>query len=119
MSNETAETSETRDVFEPVVVQSLHAGTQRLYRFDNGYGASVVRHEYSYGTELAVIRWDGSDFDLNYDTPLTNDVIGHLTESEVGDLLRRISKLTPDGREADSRTEIETPEPEQAGGEFR
>ncbi len=94
MSNETADPPETRDALEPVVVQSLHGGTQRLYRFDNGYGASVVRHAYSYGTELAVIRWNGGDFDLVYDTPISADVIGHLTESEVGDLLRRISKLT-------------------------
>lgn len=76
-------------------------GTQRLYRFDNGYGASVVRFPYSYGGdsglwELAVTEYHGEGTDsysLTYETEITNDVIGHLTEGEVDELLARIEAL--------------------------
>ena len=74
-------------------------GTQRIYRFPNGYGASVVRHERSYGGrqglfELAVL--DSSD-ELCYDTPITTNssVIGWLKPEQVDTLLDDISKLPP------------------------
>ena len=79
----------------------IPGGTQKIYRFKNGFGASVVRHEYSYGGdaglwELAVIKFDGDeddDFSLTYETPITEDVEGHLTESEVDELLKKIEAL--------------------------
>ena len=53
---------------------------QLIFKFDNGYGASVVRGPYTYGGdsglfELAVIKFDGNRHDLVYDTPITNDVL--------------------------------------------
>ena len=73
-------------------------GVQYRFRFENGYGASVVKHDGSYGRdqdlwELAVITWHDSEFSLNYDTEITDDVIGYLTDSEVQDLLKRIKDL--------------------------
>lgn len=73
-------------------------GTQRLYRFDNGYGASVVRFSGSYGNEyglweLAVIKWSGESYELTYDTPVTDDVIGWLSDDEVQDNLGKIRGL--------------------------
>jgi hypothetical protein len=78
-------------------------GLQRLYRFENGFGASVVQFFVgpmggSYGAELglwelAVIRWHGDDFRLTYDTSITDDVLGRLTEDEVQDYLRQIRDL--------------------------
>lgn len=70
------------------------AGYQWLFDFPNGYSASVVRGPYTYGGpeglwELAVMV----DGHLTYDTPITSDVIGHLTEAEVSDLLGRIRDL--------------------------
>jgi hypothetical protein len=63
--------------------------------FDNGYGASVVKHEFSYGGkddlyELAVLNKDG---ELTYETPITNDVIGYLREIDVTDVMEKIQQL--------------------------
>jgi hypothetical protein len=63
--------------------------------FDNGYGASVVSHNYSYGGnsglyELAVLGKDGK---LTYDTPITNDVVGCLSPEQVTEYLFRIQDL--------------------------
>jgi hypothetical protein len=63
--------------------------------FDNGYGASVVKHEFSYGGkdglyELAVLDADG---ELTYDTPITSDVIGYLREVDVTDVMEKIQQL--------------------------
>lgn len=81
------------------------AGAQVVHRFGNGYGASVVRGQYSYGGdqglfELAVLKFkgEGDSFDLCYDTPLTDDVIGYLTEADVDDLLTKIEALPPSQR---------------------
>ncbi len=70
-------------------------GYQLVYKFDNGYGASVVKHDFSYGGkkglyELAVLDNEGS---LCYNTGITEDVVGHLTMGEVDKLLVEISHL--------------------------
>lgn len=83
--------------------RSLHGGVQRLYRFENGYGASLVRHSGSYGGskglwEIAVIEWTDQygralDWDLCYSTLITEDVIGYLEEDQVNTILSFIEKL--------------------------
>ena len=70
-------------------------GVQHRFKFPNGFGASVVRHEYSYGGskglwELAVLDADGH---IAYDTPITDDVLGYLVDAEVTDALDRIAAL--------------------------
>jgi hypothetical protein len=74
-------------------------GIQYVFRFDNNYGASVVKHGISYGHEedlweLAVLRLctDGK-YHLCYDTEITDDVIGHLTDEEVRTYLGKIKEL--------------------------
>lgn len=108
-------------------------GVRYVFRFENNYGASVVKHLGSYGYdqdlwELAVVRFgkydelcvedfenhgyddeleelldamesdeDDEDEDdvyiLTYDTPITDDVEGHLTDEDVRNLLARIKEL--------------------------
>lgn len=75
-----------------------NGGIQTIYRFDNGYGASIVNHSYSYGTEMAVVRFNSSDledFSLCYDTGITNDVLGHLSPADIDRYLGLIEKLPP------------------------
>lgn len=71
---------------------------QWLFKFKNNYGASVVKHYGSYGFEndkfeLAVIYWDDKDFNLTYNTPITDDVIGYLTNEQVMEYLYKIKEL--------------------------
>jgi hypothetical protein len=63
-------------------------------KFINGYEASVVKSEHSYGGknglyELAIFK----DDEICYDTPITNDVIGYLTEDEVTEIFIKIQEL--------------------------
>jgi len=68
---------------------------QFIYKFDNGYGASLVWGPYAHGElEMAVLTFgsDGS-WDLCYDTPITDDVLGYLSYDEVEPLLDQIAAL--------------------------
>lgn len=72
---------------------------QYLFKFQNGYGASIVKRPGSYGYaenlwELAVIRYDDEgEYDLEYGTEITWDVVGYQTDEEIRDLLERIKNL--------------------------
>lgn len=63
--------------------------------FENGYGASVVKSEYTYGGskglfELAVLDTNGH---IIYDTPITDGVMGHLKEEDVSRIMKDIQEL--------------------------
>ena len=71
---------------------------QWRFKFDNGFGASVIKHEFSYGFEddlfeLAVLEWTGEYHGITYDTPITDNVIGYLTNDEVMNYLYQIKNL--------------------------
>ena len=76
----------------------LYDGVHFQIKFDNGYGASVVCHQFSYGGpkgkwELAVTDKNG---DIDYSTPITDDVIGWLPWEAVFSVLEKIAELPPE-----------------------
>jgi hypothetical protein len=89
-----------------VLERVINGGIQRGFKFENGFGASVVRHSFSYGGdrglwELAVVKFRDEDWDsssLTYMTDITDDVIGYLTWIEVEILLDKIKNLDEFGR---------------------
>jgi hypothetical protein len=76
-------------------VRDRNGGTQRRYKFPNGYGASVVCGPYTYGGSSGL--WELAVLDrhqhLTYDTPITDDVIGYLDAKAVTALLVQIAAL--------------------------
>ena len=73
---------------------NVNGGIQKIYKFPNGYGASVIKGPYTYGGkkglwELAVLKGE----ELCYDTDITSDVIGHLNDPEMDAVLRQIERL--------------------------
>jgi len=91
-------------------------GTQKIWRFKNGFGASVVRFAIpkllpnhpreeigSYGInqpnkwELGLIVFDGDNWELCYEIKRYDDVKGYLTPKEVEIellIIKNLSKLT-------------------------
>jgi hypothetical protein len=81
--------------FKTLPSNPLNEGIQFHFKADNGYGASIVQHSYSYGYEqglweLAVIGKEGQ---IDYTTPITDDVLGYLSEEEVNATLDKITAL--------------------------
>jgi hypothetical protein len=66
--------------------------------FDNGFGASIISNDVSYGGksglyEIAVLKGDN----IISTTDVTNDVVGWLDDNDVTRTLNAISKLDKDG----------------------
>ena len=79
-------------VFKQDIQRGLNAAK---VMFDNGYGASVIIGPHTYGGEdglyeLAVL---GKDKKLTYNTSVTDDVEGYLSEDDVTKLMEQIQKL--------------------------
>lgn len=79
-------------VFKP---HSIGNGVQAILKFDNKYGISVVKFNGSYGYskdlwEIAILD---KELDLCYSTPITDDVIGYLSDDEVTDIMKQIQTL--------------------------
>lgn len=69
-------------------------GYHRTYRYQNGYGASVVSNDASYGGkqglfEIAVMH----DDKLCYATDITDDVIGNQDHLDIANILAHIKAL--------------------------
>ena len=73
-------------------------GTRSTFFFDNGYGVSVItgpmfHTDVDHPYELAVLKGFVENSRLCYDTPVTDDVIGHLSESEISATMELVQKL--------------------------
>lgn len=73
-----------------------HLSMHLMVTFPNGYQASIVRGQYTYGGdeglfEIAVML----DGEIVYDTSVTDDVIGWLNDKDVIDVCKRIAALPP------------------------
>ena len=81
-------------------------GLHGLIFFENGYGVSVVRYKASYYVinyssytsndsewEVAVIYGTEKDWEISYNTHITDDVLGHLTEGEVDWVMIQVQEL--------------------------
>lgn len=72
-------------------------GYQYIFEFSNGYSASVIKNKHSYGGrqglwELAILDKDGN---IVYGSPISNDVIGYLGDTQVSYYLYKIADLPP------------------------
>lgn len=73
-------------------------GVQAKHFFDNGYGVSVIRSRHSYGGseglyEAAVLKGNDEEYEVYYETPITDDVLGHQNEEQIDYVLSDIQKL--------------------------
>ena len=73
------------------------SGTQWKFKFDNGYGASVINDGYGAEDGLYELAVLGPQGGLTYETPITDDVLGWLTEAEVAETLDKIAALPKGG----------------------
>lgn len=92
-------------------------GVQGLAFFPNGYGVSVVRFRIGgsgYGSytdnenewEVAILKGDAQEWSLTYETPISDDVMGRLSEDDVTDLMKRVQELPQ--ASGDSTKKVET-----------
>ena len=93
----------TNHINEYLVESHEHAGGIRgVYRFPNNYGASVVAgglvtaHRGEHYIEMAVLYFpseDNEEFELSYDTPITDDVVILKDEESLIRTLEEIKAL--------------------------
>jgi len=61
--------------------------------YENGYGISVINNEFSYGTELAVLKGTEDKHEICYDTPITDDVVGCLDPEGLDRTIKAVKDL--------------------------
>jgi len=75
----------------------IEKGYHKVFEFENGYGLSVVSHEFSYGGKRGLFEVALLDMDkgIIYDEALGfKDVIGFLDFSEVAAIIERIKAVS-------------------------
>ena len=81
-------------VFKP---DTMFGGKACKMFFPNGFGVSVIKFRGARGYpkkwELAVLKGKASSWSLNYNTPITNEVLGNLTEKDVTKHMKAVQTL--------------------------
>lgn len=80
----------------------LNGGPHYVIAFNNGYGASIIQNQFSYGgkeelMEIALLEIldivdDNIIYNLIYDKNLFTDVIGWLEDNDIIECLKYISR---------------------------
>lgn len=79
-------------------------GLHGLIFFPNGYGLSVVNYKSPFGGggsytsskddwEVAIIKGDKDKWEITYDTPITNDVLGYQTKEDINKLILSVIRF--------------------------
>lgn len=83
--------------FKNFTSKELHNGIQYLNFWPNGYGVSIVRHDFSRTKkntwEIAILQGTKENWDICYSTPITDDVLSNMTDDEVNKICEQVSKL--------------------------
>ncbi len=81
--------------FEP---HTMGEGVHAVHFTGNGYGVSVIQTPFSYGGplgqyEVAVVKGNADKWLLNYDTPVTDDVIGWCEPDRVVKIIAKVAAI--------------------------
>ena len=71
---------------------------QWIYRFKNGYGASIIKGRYAYGNkffpyELMVIKFDENGCSEQVEVPFAPDTKGYLRIEDIKEHLNKIKNI--------------------------
>ena len=80
-------------------------GSQGLIFFPGGYGLSIVRFKIPestvYGSycddktwEVAILKGTKNQWEICYDTELTNDVLTYQTEEDINRIIKHVIRLS-------------------------
>jgi hypothetical protein len=84
---------------------SMGVGLQGTIFFPGGYGISCVRFKSPFGDrymsytsnedewEVAILKGNETDWEICYDTPLTNDVLGYQTKEDIEEIMKYLIRL--------------------------
>ncbi len=73
-------------------------GKQWIYRYNNGYGASIIKGRYACGNkffpyELMVIKFDENDCSEQVEVPFAPDTKGYLRIEDIKEYLNKIKNI--------------------------
>ena len=82
-------------------------GSQGLIFFPGGYGLSLVRFKHPYSTryssytddktwEVAILKGTKNQWEICYDTEITNDVLAYQTEEDINKIIKHVQRLYND-----------------------
>ena len=80
-----------------IETRKVNGGIQKIYKFPNGYGASVIKHKGSYGYDLD--KWEiaplgqQDEFIGQSVFEWYDDVQGYLNDPQVDRILKQISLI--------------------------